>query len=98
MAAQICETCKKKDARCYCAPNSTCEGYEERKMTRFEQIKLMDVEEMAKFFATNKHPDFPHSPCFVCQYDGGMFCSKEDDECTDEYKAFVYRMWLESEV
>lgn len=28
MAAQICETCKKKGARCYCAPNSTCEGYE----------------------------------------------------------------------
>ena len=28
MAAQICETCKKKDARCYCAPNSTCEAYE----------------------------------------------------------------------
>lgn len=28
MASQICETCKWKDARCYCAPNSTCEGYE----------------------------------------------------------------------
>lgn len=26
--AQICETCKWKGARCYCAPNSTCEGYE----------------------------------------------------------------------
>lgn len=28
MAAQICETCKYKDGKCYCAPNSTCEGYE----------------------------------------------------------------------
>lgn len=28
MAAQICETCRHKDKRCYCAPNSTCEGYE----------------------------------------------------------------------
>ena len=28
MAAQICETCKKKGNRCACAPNSTCEGYE----------------------------------------------------------------------
>lgn len=27
MAAQICETCKKKDDKCYCAPNSTCEAY-----------------------------------------------------------------------
>ena len=28
MAAQICETCKWKDAKCYCVPNSTCTGYE----------------------------------------------------------------------
>ncbi len=28
MAAQICETCKWKDGKCYCSPNSTCEGYE----------------------------------------------------------------------
>ena len=27
MAAQICETCKHRDKRCYCAPNSTCGGY-----------------------------------------------------------------------
>ena len=49
MATQICETCKYKDGKCYCAPNSTCEGYEKRTMTRFEKIKLMDVEEMAVF-------------------------------------------------
>ena len=25
--AQICETCEWKDGKCYCSPNSTCEGY-----------------------------------------------------------------------
>lgn len=29
MSAQICETCKNKGKRCYCAPNSTCSDYEE---------------------------------------------------------------------
>lgn len=33
MAAQICESCKHKKDRCYCAPNSTCGGYEERLLT-----------------------------------------------------------------
>ena len=28
MSAQICETCRHKGKRCYCAPNSTCSGYE----------------------------------------------------------------------
>ena len=28
MAAQICESCKHRGKRCYCAPNSTCGGYE----------------------------------------------------------------------
>lgn len=28
MAAQICDTCKHQGGRCYCAPNSTCGGYE----------------------------------------------------------------------
>ena len=97
MAAQICETCKKKGNRCYCAPNSTCKGYEKRKITQFEKIKLMDVEDMSKFFATNKYPDFPHSPCDICKYNEGLFCDKFDG-CTNEYKAYVYRMWLESEV
>ena len=40
MAAQICETCKKKGNRCYCAPNSTCEAYEpEVKMTEYKILK-----------------------------------------------------------
>lgn len=28
MAAQICESCKKKYESCYCSTNSTCENYE----------------------------------------------------------------------
>lgn len=38
MAAQICETCKYKDGKCYCAPNSTCEGYVP-KATEINQLK-----------------------------------------------------------
>ena len=48
MAAQICETCKKKGARCYCPPNSTCESYEPRTLTQFEQLKLMSFDEMVE--------------------------------------------------
>ena len=49
MAAQICETCKKKDARCYCAPNSTCEGYVP-KTTEPNQLKahLIQIRRMVQ--------------------------------------------------
>ena len=48
MAAQICETCKKKGARCYCPPNSTCGAYEPKTLTQFEKIKMMDIDELAE--------------------------------------------------
>ena len=49
MAAQICETCKKKnDYRCYCSPNSVCGAYEPIVFTWFEKIKLMNVNELAE--------------------------------------------------
>lgn len=48
MSAQICETCKKKGSRCYCPPNSTCDAYEQRVITHFEEIKMMDVDELAE--------------------------------------------------
>lgn len=38
MAAQICETCKYKDGKCYCAPNSTCEGYEPEEKEKIAEI------------------------------------------------------------
>ena len=97
MAAQICETCKKKGNRCACAPNSTCGAYEPRKMTRFEKIKLMNIEEMAGFFSARKYPNLPHSPCYICQYDQGLSCIKSY-ECADEYKTWLYKQWLEEEV
>lgn len=64
-------------------------------MKRFEKIKLMSVEEMAYFFSS-EYPNLPHSPCYICQYDQGLFCTKSD-ECTDEYKAWIYQQWLEGE-
>lgn len=65
-------------------------------MTQFERIKNMTVEEMAEFFAVDKYPNFPSSPCYVCEYDEGIFCNKPTN-CTDENKARVYQKWLESE-
>ena len=49
MAAQICETCKKKDNRCYCPPNSTCEGYVP-KATEPNQLKahLIQIRRMVQ--------------------------------------------------
>lgn len=66
-------------------------------MTNFERIKAMTIEEMARCLQTNRYPDVPHSPCYVCKYDEWFECRKSD-ECTDEYEVEVYRKWLESEV
>ena len=38
MTTQICKTCKHKKDRCYCAPNSICNGYEEELLTEKEFI------------------------------------------------------------
>jgi hypothetical protein len=56
----------------------------------------MSIEEMANFFSYGKYPKFPHSPCYICQYDAGLSCSKPD-ECTDEYRTWIYQQWLEGE-
>lgn len=46
MAAQICESCRRKnDASCYCSPNSICEMYEEEEMMKF--MKAMISQPMA---------------------------------------------------
>ena len=60
MAAQICETCKKKGCRCYCPPNSTCGAYEPREITWFEKIKMMDIDEFAEWL--DEHDMFDNSP------------------------------------
>ena len=84
MTAQICDTCKWKDGKCYCAPNSTCEGYEKRTMTNFEKIKLMDIDEMAELMSIDL--------CELCH-----FANPNDNceglECTDGMKR-----WLMQEV
>ena len=39
MAVQICESCKHRNrCSCYCSPNSTCEYYEELKLTMEEAM------------------------------------------------------------
>lgn len=53
MAAQICETCKKQDDSCYCAPNSTCEDYESKIMTQFEKFQSMDIDQLAEWIDEN---------------------------------------------
>jgi hypothetical protein len=57
----------------------------------------MSIEEMARFFATDKHPDLPHAPCYICKYADGLCCTNET-ECTVEHQASVYKEWLEREV
>lgn len=88
MAAQICETCKKKDNRCYCAPNSTCEAYEPRASTNFEKIKLMSIEEM-----TGNIYKYAHNMCVFCVYRQGWKCASPLKTCVNGIK-----QWLESEV
>ena len=48
MVAQICETCKKKGLyRCCPGPDGTCESYEKKAMSRFDEFKLMTVDQFA---------------------------------------------------
>ena len=68
MAAQICETCKKKGSRCYCPPNSTCGAYEPRTLTQFEKIKMMDIDEFTKWLDENG------------QFDGSPWITWFDDK------------------
>lgn len=68
-------------------------------MTRFEKIQKMSVDEMAKFFVTNSSPDLPHSACYICKYDNGMWCEAPDDfNCTYEYKTELYKKWLNQKI
>ena len=85
MSAQICETCKNKDKRCYCAPNSTCSDYEEvkAKHTIFGKFKSMNIDELAEWL--DEYGRFDSSPWItwfdqkycknceniMCKYEGG---------------------------
>ena len=65
-------------------------------MTNFEKIKGMTIDEMAEFFAINKYPNFPNSPCYICEYNSRLSCIKPSD-CTIEDKAWLYKGWLVTE-
>ena len=76
MATQICETCKWEDGKCYCVPNSTCDGYEPKAITNFEKIKLMDIDEMAKLMSLDLcelcHLTNPDASCGELGCEEGM--------------------------
>lgn len=64
-------------------------------MTHFDKIKNMNIDELAKYFADTSA--FPYSACYVCEHDYGMYCNSPV-ACTEEYRAKVYKAWLEKEV
>ena len=64
-------------------------------MIRFERLKNMSIEEAAEFFAVDKYNNLPSTPCYICDYNEGMFCT--NDGCTDEYKVWLYKEWLKEE-
>ena len=57
-------------------------------MTNYDFIKSLTIEDMAEYFGVDRRPHFPSSPCYVCEYDDGLFCG--NDRCNDEYKKEVY--------
>ena len=63
--AQICETCKYKDGKCYCSPNSTCAGYEAE----------VDVDDYTNFY---KLVDL-YIKDTAC--DGQLFCGCRIEDC-----------------
>lgn len=84
MAAQICETCKHKGKRCYCAPNSTCGAYEKRTTTWLEEFKMMDIDSLAEWI--DKYGQFDSSPWMewwskkYCDNCEPIMCHYEDSE------------------
>ena len=85
MVAQICETCKNKGKKCYCAPNSTCSDYEEEvkeKHTVFDKFKSMNINELAEWI--DEHGEFDGSPWMswfdkiYCNNCPNIMCKYED--------------------
>jgi hypothetical protein len=92
---KCCFNCAKNISQCdtlHCCGDDCFEWEQE---TNFSRIKNMTVGEMAEFFAIDKYPNFPSSPCYICEHDRGMFCNKPSN-CTDEDKIRIYQKWLES--
>ena len=83
--------------RAWSEPCVNCDGTGEVEvpMTNYDFIKSLNVEDMAEYFGVDRRPHFPSSPCYVCEYDDGLFCG--NDRCNDEYKKEVYKRWLNQE-
>ena len=66
----------------------------EKKITNYERIKSMSLDEMAEFFGAGMGADSVEacSPDYCPYYDDGHCSGKGPDRCVEAYKA-----WLESE-
>ena len=85
----LCKQCKKCEKCCKpYSPNSNyaevCEDFEKKKMTNYEKIKQMSIDDMARFF--DKIFD-----CHNCPNDT-YSCGSNGNVCTKQIKE-----WLESE-
>lgn len=89
----ICDKCKEQYGCLRSRYEVVLECKHYSPFTNFDRIKAMSVEKMAEYFALDKHPS---TPCYICGYDDGLFCTKED--CNSEYKIKVFKEFLESEV
>lgn len=83
MSAQICETCKNKGKRCYCAPNSTCSDYVEvnTKHIVFDKFKSINIDGMAEWL--DQYGMFDNSP-WMTWFDQQYCKNCEDVMCKYE--------------
>ena len=56
------EDCEAKEDRDGCI-------FRRERMTNFEKIKSLTIEELADYVADGKYPNFPQAPCYICKYD-----------------------------
>lgn len=68
------------------------ENFENKINNIFKLIKGYSLDELAAHYVL-KHPS---SPCYICDYDAGLVCTKET--CTQGYKIALYKKFLEKEV
>ena len=90
---KLCNSCKERFApidqqSCWSCVNGDCYRPDKptktkKRMTNFERIKAMTVEEMAEFFGEVE--------CYECPF-AGIVCETFSDDCA---KHFI--KWLESE-
>jgi hypothetical protein len=67
------------------------ENFNDKVNNMFKLIKGYSLDELAAYFAL-KHPS---SPCYLCEYDAGLVCTKET--CSSKHKIDLYKKFLERE-